>query len=175
MTNPHAHAPRPCALWGSTFEASHVTSYGVRAIDDFDIIPASRMFQARITVGSEKWIYSSNQYESRFDAHKDMQEAVNLINQALHPPLCMKHALEIGYEFKLWEESQAFEDRPKYIFVHIETGVFHTNPLYSFVDGEIKPYGGYPLDEYDWFYPVNELGHPTHGDAEAVVNAWEGE
>ena len=172
---PNNPAPRPCTLWGSTFEANHVTSYGVRAIDDFDVIPASRMFQARITIGSEKWIYSPNQHESRFDAHRDMQEAVNLVNQALHPPLCMKHALEIGYEFRPNQLYAVYI--PEWsLTVIAKCELLHDN-CFAFAD--LNGSCDIVATDASSFYPlkiVNGLPYPTHGDAEAVVNAWkEGE
>jgi hypothetical protein len=102
-----------------------------------------------------------------------MQEAVNLVNQALHPTLCMKHALEIGYEFRQLGELVG-KVPTQYI-----VGVKGQDPVLTWLkwghNGEflIDLEQKNPLAYYDWFKPADSEGNPTHGDAEAVVNAWE--
>ena len=90
---------------------------------------------------------------------------ITAIYQALHPPLCMKHALEIGYEFRKGQ---------KYLF----GGDPDLEPFFhTFLEGEgVDPKQNPSHEEIIWFKPVDSEYNPTHGEAEAVVNAWkEGE
>jgi hypothetical protein len=95
----------------------------------------------------------------------DEDEYINARHKARHPQLCMKHALEIGYEFRKGQ---------KYLF----GGDPDLEPFFhTFLEGEgVDPKQNPSHEEIIWFKPVDSEYNPTHGEAEAVVNAWkEGE
>lgn len=184
MTNPTS-APRPCTLWGSTFDANHYWKVLFRNAQYGDAARVAVLSNDKHPARKHMQIASHlAESEDGFKvlpiarpAGELLQEAYFAIHQALHPPLCMKHALEIGYEFE--ERYYAFVRkgyRPQTgILKKIDTDseVFYT----VFWEDAYGVEHHYLLskEETMGFYPVNHLGQPTHGDAEAVVNAWEGE
>jgi hypothetical protein len=121
-------------------------------------------------------IAESPHFTRKYTEKKASDEAISTIYKALHPPLCMGHALELvdgkpRYEFKPMDADGTLH---RYIF-HLPFGMEIAGVTLG-ADGCFKVVGGGHLHRYDWFYPVNHLGNPTHGEAEAVVNAWkEGE
>ena len=109
-------------------------------------------------------------YGIRDDAHRDMQEAVAAIHNALHPPLCMKHALEIGYEFNPKTNYAYHHTYPNgWECMKTVTGG-HLKSLYDKEDPINLMESAKPIQ---WFYPVNEYGQPAHGEAESYVKVWE--
>ena len=146
-------APRPCTLWGSTFEAYRVrkvttyqdTPYVVCVLDaaNFDLA------QFEITSSHVSWSLR-HEYSRKVDFR--IQEAITAIYKALHPPLCMKHALEVGYAFQdesIYSVKVRGSAKPQYLYGH-----------------EITSEVVCTVDMVDWFQP------DAHGEAEAVVNVW---
>ena len=175
MTNSQTPAPRPCTLWGSTFDAKVCTKIMARfsgsgehkgkfclQVHGQDGCPP--LVETPLAGKNERSVFS---------------EAITAIHRAVHPPLCMKHALELvdgkpRYEFQCF---QSIDTSQVYAFGSLG----NVSPEIDFVyrDEEkgslTKGKYGYPLETFDWFYPVNALGQPAHGDAERFVNVWEGE
>jgi hypothetical protein len=164
-------APRPLLepLWGSTFDArgcdvqlEHlVWSIESEILDSFPnaqktedgkhwfIWSVTVMRQDPDGVRQETIVGKEGTYE---EAIAWYNEAINALHNALHPPLCMKHALEIGYAFQdesIYSVKVRGSAKPQYLYGH-----------------EITSEVVCTADMIDWFQP------DTHGDAEAMVNAW---
>jgi hypothetical protein len=94
-----------------------------------------------------------------------LQEAYFAIHKALHPPLCLKHALEVGYPFRV--DGDYMVTTKSYGSQQVKGHELVAS--LAKVKGENISLGSfYPFKDH----PLN----PTHGEAEAVVNVWkEGE
>ncbi len=167
--------PRPCTLWGSTFDARdfceiHInTKYSAhRAINvlshDITILAQTREeMPTGLSINAEHELMKPL-----------MIEAVTAIHNALHPPLDLAHALEVNYDFNqhdfyLWfgaTESPIWNNSPDTL---LQTTIRTKESLQRVFEGSgrITNYGG--------FIPCNQYGQPIQqGEAEAVVKAWEG-
>jgi len=172
MTNPQTPAPRPCTLWGSTFDAKVCTKIMARfsgsgehkgkfclQVHGQDGCPP--LVETPLAGKNERSVFS---------------EAITALHQATHPPLCMKHALEL------------VDGKPRYEFVGARANQMYTVYGDYYEDPEdpmeckekrtgLNLYRGWAVNKEAqnllWFYPVNHLGQPNHGDAERFVNAWE--
>ena len=163
---PNNPAPRPCTLWEVQYnnvKYAEIVDYGTLDNTCWGIV-----------VHTDTRSYDTNRETSyKKLAESWLIEAINAIYQANHPPLCMKHALEIRYEFV---EGGLYSFKKKGVmptygkFVGLTD---HRTPflLYSDYAGSQRHFMN---DGRVSFYPCDEYGHPTHGEAEAVVNVWEG-
>jgi hypothetical protein len=104
-------------------------------------------------------------YEGHTDVEFGCREWNDKIHKALHPPLCLKHALEIGYPFRV--DGDYMVTTKSYGSQQVKGHELVAS--LAKVKGENISLGSfYPFKDH----PLN----PTHGEAEAVVNAWkEGE
>lgn len=138
MNNPHAPAPRPMTYEGHT-----------RDYNDFYIGVKGDCEPCVVVIYDSKKVC----------LELDEEEYVKASHQALHPPLCIKHALEVGYDFSVAGEFIVSNSRNKlFLQYDDESNVF----LDTYCNE-------YELEDFNWFKP------DIYTDAEAVVNAWEGE
>jgi hypothetical protein len=101
-----------------------------------------------------------------------MRHAITTIHKALHPPLCMKHALEIVEGKPRYE----FRSSLYYILICYKHNEKGAKALPCFVTAGALRCNKDIQEDWCAFFPCDEYGRPTHGEAEAAVNAWkEGE
>lgn len=163
-------ATRPCTLWGSTFDARLYVDYSIGQSNINNYQATISLFGASKNKKIAEFVFDypddvTSTFEERSFLKRKLRELDKAITEGLHPPLCMKHALEVGYEFRKGQ---------KYLFGG-DPALEHF--FHTFLEGEgVDPKQNPSHEEIIWFKPVDSEDNPTHGEAEAVVNAWkEGE
>ena len=165
---PNNPAPRPLLepLWRENFDAREFQrietgrSYACRE----DILTAIKIVNKE---GKQLTVWQQEESFNKIDlVEKNLNlKAINAIYKALHPPLCMKHALEVV------DGKPRYEFRDKQLYAIIYNG-----KLEHQLGDDIAYWPTELLNEISSFYPCDKYGRPTHGEAEAVVKAWkEGE
>jgi hypothetical protein len=140
--------PRPCTLWGQTFDANDVEGFYICQTNTGKKSVCVELHEVRLQDCPS--IETDN-------SHHEFQSAMHAIVQAKNPLLDLAHAKEIAYEFRVGQ---------RYVF----GGNKFLEPfVHEVIESDIID----PSEEL-WFYPFKEYGQPTkHGEKEAVIKAWE--
>jgi hypothetical protein len=175
MTNSQTPAPRPCTLWGSTFDRNGVAT------------PIPNTMNGSI----ELWLHS-NSLPSTLVAHKvlglgaqltphilnlvtdELKQAETILHQALHPPLCLKDFMK-HYD-ALHEAHKPEKESLGKMYVVTDDNTMAPIMLFSHQLNSYYLLKSLLKDGYQKVTILNLDGtFYAHGDAELFVNAWEEE
>jgi hypothetical protein len=170
MTNSQTPAPRPCTLWGSTFDAKVCTKIMARfsgsgehkgkfclQVHGQDGCPP--LVETPLAGKNERSVFS---------------EAITAIHQALHPPLCLKDFMK-HYD-ALHEAHKPEKESLGKMYVVTDDNTMAPIMLFSHQLNSYYLLKSLLKDGYQKVTILNLDGtFYAHGDAELFVNAWEEE
>lgn len=155
--------PRPCTLWGQTFDANEFVEIRTRLEDSrhpggLYSVQVSWYEQSKTGLNGKHLISSAGSYSGALYCQNQTMYAITL---AQNPLLDVDHALESAYEF---QEHLLYNTDVGQANIHLQSGEYYM----TLINGKT-----YPLSYVNWFYPCNEYGQPIQqGEKEAVVKAY---